>query len=295
MTLFQMQCFAAVAENLSFARAAEQLHVTQPAVTQQIHALERELGVRLLNRSTRSVKLTEEGKVFLQDARQVVEISERARKRFENPDSRKIRPLTLGCYSFTGMFYLSGILKKLAELYPDLHPRLKMTSARHLYRYLEEGDTDAVIGFREIEEFKIPAVYQEMKKMRIVCVCEKNHRFAGRESVSVQDLKEEKLILFTPDLLPPSIGQMQGRLVGGRPLPELHFCESAEAAVILVQAGLGVCVMPELFVPENAPLLRTPMEEIEPISFGIYYRSLRGNEVLRTFVRLLRTEGGQTT
>ena len=88
MTIFQMECFVAVAENLSFARAAEQLHVTQPAVTQQIHALEKELNVRLLNRSTRSVKLTEEGKIFLQDAKQVVEVSERARKRFENPDSR---------------------------------------------------------------------------------------------------------------------------------------------------------------------------------------------------------------
>ena len=111
MTIFQMECFVAVAENLSFARAAEQLHVTQPAVTQQIHSLEKELNVRLLNRSTRSVKLTEEGKIFLQDARQIVEISARARKRFENPDSRKIRPLTLGCYSFAGLFQLSDILK----------------------------------------------------------------------------------------------------------------------------------------------------------------------------------------
>ena len=182
-----MECFVAVAENLSFARAAEQLHVTQPAVTQQIHALEKELNVRLLNRSTRSVKLTEEGKIFLQDAKQVVEVSERARKRFENPDSRKIRPLTLGCYSFAGLFQLSDILKKLSELYPDLHPRLQMTPARHLYRQLEEGDMDAVIGFREAETIKVPAVYQEMKKIRIVCICEKGHRFAGRESVSAQE------------------------------------------------------------------------------------------------------------
>mgnify|MGYP005748552845 FL=1 len=294
MTIFQMECFVAVAENLSFARAAEQLHVTQPAVTQQIHALEKELNVRLLNRSTRSVKLTEEGKIFLQDAKQVVEVSERARKRFENPDSRKIRPLTLGCYSFAGLFQLSDILKKLSELYPDLHPRLQMTPARHLYRQLEEGDMDAVIGFREAETIKVPAVYQEMKKIRIVCICEKGHRFAGRESVSAQDLKGERLVLFTPTLLPASMGQMQGRLVEGRPLPELYFCESVEAAAILVQAGFGICMMPELFVPLNAPLLRIPMEGMDPISFGIYYRSLRGNEVLKTFVRLLRAEGGQT-
>ena len=293
MTIFQMECFAAVAENLSFARAAEQLHVTQPAVTQQIHSLEKELNVRLLNRSTRSVKLTEEGKIFLEDARQIVEVSARARKRFENPDSRKILPLTLGCYSFAGLFQLSNILKKLAEIYPDLHPRLQMTPARHLYRQLEEGDMDAVIGFQEAETIKISGVYQEIKKIQIVCMCGKEHRFAGRESVSAQDLKEEKLVLFTPTLLPASMGQLQGRLVGGRPLSELYFCESVEAAAILVQAGLGVCVIPELFVPLHAPLLRIPMEGMEPVSFGIYYRNLRENKALKTLVRLLRAEGGQ--
>ena len=57
MNVFQMECFLAVAENLNFARAAEQLHVTQPAVTQQIHALERELNVKLFTRTTRTVHL----------------------------------------------------------------------------------------------------------------------------------------------------------------------------------------------------------------------------------------------
>ena len=294
MTIFQMECYVAVAENLSFVRAAEQLHVTQPAVTQQIHSLEKELKVRLLNRSTRSVKLTEEGKIFLQDARQIVEVSNRAKKRFENPDGRKIRTLTLGSYSFAGLFQLSGILKKLSEIYPNLHPRLQMIPARHLYRQLEEGDMDAVIGFQEVETIKIPAVYQELKKIRIVCICEMGHRFADKAFVSEQDLKEERLVLFTPTLLPASMGQLQGKLVGGRPFPELYFCESVEAASILVQAGFGVCVMPELFIPLNAPLLRIPVEGMDSISFGIYYRSLRENEVLKTFVRLLRTAGGQT-
>ena len=56
MNTFQIRCFLAVAEHLNFARAAEQLHVTQPAVTQQIHALEKELGVSLFARTTRSVR-----------------------------------------------------------------------------------------------------------------------------------------------------------------------------------------------------------------------------------------------
>ena len=99
MNVFQMECFLAVAENLNFARAAEQLHVTQPAVTQQIHALERELNVKLFTRTTRTVKLTEQGRTFINDAQQMVAISERAKKRFETFSDDEIQLLSLGCYN----------------------------------------------------------------------------------------------------------------------------------------------------------------------------------------------------
>ena len=84
MNTFQISCFLAVAEHLNFARAAEQLHVTQPAVTQQIHSLEKELGVSLFARTTRSVRLTQEGRLFLQDARQLFHLATRAKARFQN-------------------------------------------------------------------------------------------------------------------------------------------------------------------------------------------------------------------
>ena len=95
MNTFQLSCFLAVAEHLNFARAAEQLHVTHPAVSQQIQTLEKELNVQLFQRTTRSVKLTEEGKTFLHDARQIVEISERAKKRFDSAMPREIETLAL--------------------------------------------------------------------------------------------------------------------------------------------------------------------------------------------------------
>lgn len=83
MNTFQLSCFLQVAETLNFARAAEILHVTQPAVTQQIRSLEKELGVPLFHRTTRSVKLTQAGAAFL---------SSRQQQRLP----RCIRPLGLG-------------------------------------------------------------------------------------------------------------------------------------------------------------------------------------------------------
>lgn len=80
MNTTQLICFLTVAETLNFARAAEQLHVTQPAVTQQIHSLETELNLQLFRRTTRTVELTQDGLIFLGDAKAMVEIFERAKK-----------------------------------------------------------------------------------------------------------------------------------------------------------------------------------------------------------------------
>ena len=93
MNTFQLNCFLAVCDSLNFARAAEKLGITQPAVTHQIHTLEDELDVKLFNRSTRSVQLTPAGILFLNDAREILEISMRAKRRFHNPDIRSSRML----------------------------------------------------------------------------------------------------------------------------------------------------------------------------------------------------------
>ena len=86
MNTFQLACFLMVAETLNFARAAERLSVTQPAVTHQIRSLEEELGVKLFRRSTRLVELTREGLLFTSDARTIMETAARARARFVAPE-----------------------------------------------------------------------------------------------------------------------------------------------------------------------------------------------------------------
>ena len=160
MNIFQLSCFLAVAEYLNFAQAAQSLHVTHPAVSQQIQSLEKELNVKLFRRTTRTVRLTEEGKAFLRDAQQIVALSERAKKRFGNAMDGNIETLTIGCYNFPCMFLLSDALEVLRSIRPELHPRLQTIPFQHIYRMLEEEDLDAVVGFRESAKMKIKAQYR---------------------------------------------------------------------------------------------------------------------------------------
>lgn len=288
MNTFQLSCFLMVAEYLNFARAAEQLHVTHPAISQQIQSLEKELGVKLFHRTTRSVKLTEEGAAFLNDAQQMVAISQRAKKRFDSTKPRDIETLALGFYNFPCMFLLSDALEQLRVQRPELHPRLQVIPFQHIYRLLEEGDLDAVVGFKEPVTAKISAQYREMTKVPVVCVCSCRHTLSGRPEVTLDDLRGERLALYVPAKASIAAAQLQGQLMGDRPPSEFYFCESAEAITVLVTAGYGISVLPDFLVPDMPLLAKIPLADVEPVSFGIYYRSIQGNPALKALIRCIK-------
>ena len=293
MNTFQLACFLAVAQTLSFARAAEQLHVTQPAVTQQIHSLEKELGVTLFHRTTRIVRITGEGLAFLDDARRMVDIAIQAKKRFEHPGQDAVRTLAVGCHGYAQLFLLSPLLRRLAQQYPDLHPSLRTVPFPHLHRMLEEGEVDLVLAFRQSEPPKgTRSVYRELCRVPMVGICAADHPLAGNESLTPEQLEPYRLVLLDPARARLEAAQMQGQLIGDRGPAQLYFCESAEAAVVLVEAGFGVSVLPDLFIPPAASIVRIPMQGAEEASFGVYYKAkaLQNDPVLKSLVHMLQKE-----
>ncbi|WP_294561172.1 LysR family transcriptional regulator [uncultured Traorella sp.] len=287
MNTFQLLCFLTVAETLNFARAAEQLHVTQPAVTQQIHSLERSLNVKLFKRTTRSVKLTEEGRIFIHDAKQIVALTQRAMKRFENPNDEQLQFLSIGCHSYIYLFLLPPVLKRLIERHPALHPRLHVVPFAHLYRFLEEDDVDLIIGFKESSAKKINANYREIAKIPLVCVMPLGHPLSGKKTVTIEDMRKEKIILLDPAKAQDDIVRLQGKLMDGRPFSDFYFCETAEAVFSLVQAGIGIAITPKLVSPDMA-LTYVPVSGNNDLSFGIYYKSVQSNVLIKDFMTLMK-------
>lgn len=288
MNSFQISCFLTVAETLNFARAAEALHVTQPAVTQQIHSLEKELDVRLFKRTTRSVKLTEEGMAFLGDAKQMDGLFRRAKKRFEFPNRHAIQTLSVGCSSYAHLFLLSSVIRELTCRFPGLHPKLQVVPFRHLYQMLEEDDVDAVIGFKETSRKNIRAIYKECCKSHIVCAGIFPSSVFPKDHVSLEELKKEKLIVLNPPRAQGDIAFLQGQLLSGKNPDDIYFCESAEAALVLAEAGLGITLLPALAVPPSSHLNLIKINNAPLLSFGIYYKTLQGNLPLKTMIRLLQ-------
>lgn len=76
--------------------------------------------------------------------------------------------------------------------------------------------------------------------------------------------------------------------MGSRSASDFYFCESSEAETVLVKAGFGVSVLPDILVPPDSSIRRIPVAGLEPLSFGVYYKTLKGNEPLKNFIRLMR-------
>src|SRR5579863_5097012 len=133
MELRHLRDFVAVADELSFTRAAKKLHVSQPSLTQQIKLLEQELGVRLLDRSRNRVALTEVGQGFLINARRVLALSEEGIQEVKRANRSETRQLRIGYVASLHYHLLPATLAAFQRAYPQVALNLfDMTSAQQL-------------------------------------------------------------------------------------------------------------------------------------------------------------------
>ena len=285
MNTFQLSCFLAVANSLSFARAAEQMQISQPAMTHQIKMLESELNTKLFRRSTRVVELTPEGQAFVADAKSMVTIAEQAKLRYRNPEDRPVEVLSIGCSSFTQLELLTEVLNDLLAEHPNLHPRLYVVPHEQLFHLLETETVHVVLDIRAGGEEAGKLTFRELRRSSLVCVGRRDHLPADRESISARELAEEKLIFCDPITLDPEIAKLQWKLAEGRNPADLHFCSSVEASVVLAGAGFGWAILPEMMVPPNGNLAAVPIEEAPKLSFGLFYQPYPGDALLKQLIQ----------
>jgi DNA-binding transcriptional LysR family regulator len=183
--LRQLEYFAEVAELLNFGRAAERLHVGQPAVSQQIRRLERELGQELFDRSARTVRLTEAGQRLLPEARAVLAAVERARAAVDRaPTSGQLR---LGTSTGLGE-RLEQVLEGMRRLSPAVHVELVNASTRARLERVRAGQLDAtfVRGTTAVTGLELVPVWQD----QLVAALPASHELAAQDDVAIEQLRD---------------------------------------------------------------------------------------------------------
>lgn len=201
MRLRQLEYFVAVAEELHFTRAAATVGVSQPVLSSQIRALETELGVSLLVRTSRKVSLTGPGESFLVDARMILDQVDEAKNRIRRPSGQALR---VGTYTSGGMAIERAIIREYEMAWPGSAITLVMLSWGELGRALREGRIDVAFlrtplngRFPEHENLLIAGLRRDPR----VAVVVRDHPLAQRRELSIDDLTPYDIIF--PDGISP--------------------------------------------------------------------------------------------
>ncbi|GAB3426222.1 LysR family transcriptional regulator [Flindersiella endophytica] len=251
MELQQLRYVVAVAETNSFTRAAESCLVVQSALSHQIARLERELGARLFERTSRRVRLTPAGAAFLPAARQCLEAAERAAAEVSAAIGEVRGRLAVGVISTVAAVDVPAALKEFRGRHPQVRVSLRMGPSEELCEQVEQGTID--VAFVGLTTTAQPAGVEarELARDRHVAVVAPDHPLAGEPAVDLARLSAELFV----DLPANSAGRAQSDLAfaaAGLTRDVAFEVTSAHLIAQLVGQGLGVAMLPSAYAPQLA-------------------------------------------
>ena len=249
MELRHLRYFVAVAEELNFTRAAEKLRLAQPSLTRQIHNLEDELGVRLLDRSRNQVSLTEEGRSFLVDARRLVALSLESVKSVQRFSRGESEQLNIG-YLFKFNFDLLPVtLASFYQTFPETSVNLFDMSPAEQLRALEARKIDlGFVGLRPSVANKNTAglAWECVARHNVVVGLPETHPLAKKAKIKITDLKSLFFVAMSEQTHPGSRDWLSGICQGAGFSPRILQDVDLESGLMtFVAEGLGVTLARE--------------------------------------------------
>lgn len=265
--LRHLRYFIAVAEELHFGHAAARLNISQPPLSQQIQILEQQIGARLFARTNRSVSLTEAGRQFLADSRQILSQVDDAAARAARLHHGETGELRIGFTSSAPFIKaVSDTLSTFRRRYPDVHIQTRETNTREQIVPLNEGALD--LGLMRNTQLPDTLVWERVLREPLLAMVPRDHPLASQPCVSLRELAREPFVFFDPHVGTGLYDDILG-LLRRYDLTPVITQEVGEAMTIigLVAAGLGVSILPASF--RRVQLLEMcwlPIEEQDAVS-----------------------------
>ncbi|MDI5967668.1 LysR family transcriptional regulator [Streptantibioticus silvisoli] len=295
-TLEQLEGFVAVADELHFGRAAARLSMTQPPLSRRIKLLEDEVGVRLLDRSHRSVKLTPAGRLFLADARQLLRQSHEAALSARRALSGESGVVAVGFTATTAYSFLERVLVALGRERPQIELVLReMVTAAQLETLmsgaLDIGMIRPPAGGADLADVPL---YQEP----LLAALPAGHRFADRDRPpAIGEFHGEPLVMYSPsearyfhDVLVSAF-----RSAGAAPR-YVQYLSQVHSILALVKAGLGVALVPAAAASlhyEGVCLRGISGMEPYPVELHLSWHRANDNPALAAVRSVIRREAAR--
>jgi DNA-binding transcriptional LysR family regulator len=264
MDLRQMRYFLAVAQERSFSRAAERLHIAQPPLSRQIRQIEDDLGTPLFVRTPRGVDLTDAAKSLLEDVPRILELSRLARERAERAGKGFTGDLQVGLVGLGALTVVPLLVRRFSAERPDVRVQLHTLTKDDQVRALREHRI--ALGFHRLPPSEPDLAVRRVLREPIVVCLPDNHPLAAKQELTLADLQHEPMILY-PDRPLPGLAQ-EVIAAFRREKLELRIAQTVAdvtTGVAVVAARMGVCIM-----SESATMLRLP---------GVAFRPLRSSSL----------------
>jgi len=295
MELRHLRYFVAVAEELNFTRAAAKLRLAQPSLTRQIHNLEEELGVQLLDRTRNQVSLTEEGKCFLVDARRLVALSLESVKAVQRFSRGESVQLNLG-YLFKFNFdLLPATLAAFYQTCPEIAVNLFDMSPVEQLRALEARKIDlGFVGLRPPAANKGMAVlvWQCVARHNVVVVLPARHPLAKKAKIKITDLRSLFFVAMSEQTHPGSRDWLSGLCHQAGFAPRiLQDVELESGLMTFVAEGLGVTLAREQIknLPHPGVVFR-PLAAAAKAEYWIAWHRENRSQALTQYVEIVKKQ-----
>lgn len=260
ITLRHLRAAQAVAQHRSFRRAAETLHLSQPALSLAINELESALGITLFNRTSRSVSTTELGLFFVQGAgRLLLDLDHLVQEVGEAARSRRGR-VVVSCVSSIASRIMPKVISECAVRYPAIEVEIHDAVATHVLDHVRSGQADFALTI-EPATLSEGMLFEALFEDPFYIVCQRQHPLAAQQSVSWCALNKEKLIeLSTSSGIHHLV---RNELARSHAHPANLMTVSHLSTVHgLLEAGLGIAVLPRMALPikDHPTLVSVPLE-----------------------------------
>lgn len=244
--LNDLHAFRAVAEMGNFRKAAEAVHISQSAFSRRIDKLEKALGVRLLERTTRRVNFTAVGRDFACTVQQVLNELDGALLGIRGIATTRMGEVTIACVPSTVYYFLSQSIRRYHEIYPKIRVKVLDASANEALAAVLRGEADFGMNFIGSQEPDVD--FQPLLAERFVAACRRDHPLARKRKVSWTELAQFDNIAVAKSsgnrlLLDQALSSVTGR-------PQaIYEAQHVTTMLGMVEAGLGVAAVPSLAMP----------------------------------------------
>lgn len=255
--LGELQAFVVTAEKSSFRLAADALFLSAPALSRRVERLESALGVRLLERTTRSVELTAVGQEFLHEARSALAGLDLAVQRVSDQVHLRRGRVTVACIPSVASHVLPRVLRAFAVAQPEVQVHVMDESARHVLDAVMQGAADFGLSFTGSQESALR--FELLTRERYVLAMPHSHRWAKRKEIAWAELAGQRLVSVSRDsanrlLLDQATADL------ANPPVAWYECNHVAGALALVEGGLGLAVLPQLALPpEHSVVCGVPL------------------------------------